>query len=82
MHVVETGRRCWVLVVGAGRARGGDRMPGAGAGCWVPVLGVTAVSRATFARRNVRLSTDHCFSCFSMLHTHNSRAGYCLALGE
>ena len=21
-------------------------------------------------------------ACFSMLHTHNSRAGYCLALGE
>ena len=31
--------------------------------------------------RNVRLSTDHCFSVFQR-YTHNSRAGYCLALGE
>ena len=31
--------------------------------------------------RNVRLSTDHCSSMFQHA-THNSRAGYCLALGE
>ena len=55
MHVVETGCRAPVLVLVLwagcahggdrvpvpvlGAARGGDRVPGAGAGCWVPVLG-------------------------------------------
>ena len=57
---------------------------GAGAGCNSCVKGCTVCAH-TFACRNVRLSTDHCFSMFqraTRTHTHNSRAGYCLALRE
>ena len=41
----------------------------------------TFVGIMFYAMRNMRLSTDHCFSMFQHA-THNSRAGFCLALGE
>ena len=40
-------------VLGAGCARGGERVPGAGAGCWVPVLGAGAGCRELACRCSV-----------------------------
>ena len=79
VHVVETscwcwcGRRCWLGARAGDGAVSGLRVVEAGCWCWRWVT-VLVLSRAVlFARillyvhcsmRNVRLSTDHCFSMF------------------
>ena len=39
-------------------------------------------ARIVFYAQRQALNRRFVSACFSMLHAHNSRAGYCLALGE